>query len=178
MKKPFLTIATFILMYSFSFAQTIISAGNVSGTWTFAGSPYLIQGAIMIPNDSSLTIEPGVTVNFQGSYKLYVQGRLLAIGAVADTITFIAADSTIGWLEYNLTIHLQQMTLPNFSIANCNTAKSLAVGEYFISIISPKQLFPTAVSLIARQIQVLAAVLEFLVLAVVRQLFIIIFPTI
>ena len=98
MKKPFLTIATFILMYSFSFAQTIISAGNVSGTWTFAGSPYLIQGAIMIPNDSSLTIEPGVTVNFQGSYKLYVQGRLLAIGAVADTITFIAADSTIGWL--------------------------------------------------------------------------------
>ena len=98
MKKTFLAIATEILMYSFSFAQTTISAGNVSGTWTFAGSPYLIQGAIMIPNDSILTIEPGVTVNFQGSYKLYIQGRVLAIGAVADTITFTAADTTIGWL--------------------------------------------------------------------------------
>jgi parallel beta-helix repeat protein len=98
MKKTFLAIATAILMYSFSFAQTTISAGNVSGTWTFAGSPYLIQGAIMIPNDSSLIIEPGVTVNFQGSYKLYVQGRVLAIGAVADSITFTAADTTIGWL--------------------------------------------------------------------------------
>ncbi len=97
MKKIFLIIAAIILMYSFSSAQTIIPAGNVSGTWTFAGSPYLIQGAIMIPNGSTLTIQPGVTVNFQGAYKLHVQGRLLAIGTVADTITFTATDTTIGW---------------------------------------------------------------------------------
>ncbi len=98
MKKIFLIIAAFISIYSFSSAQTSIPAGNVSGTWTLDGSPYLIQGAIMIPNGSTLTIEPGVTVNFQGSYKLYVQGRLLAIGAVADSITFTAADTTNGWL--------------------------------------------------------------------------------
>lgn len=98
MKKIFLPIVAVILMYSFSFAQTSIPAGNVSGTWKYSGSPYLVKGAIMIPNDSTLSIEPGVTVNFQGSYKLYVQGRLLAIGAVADSITFTAADTTIGWL--------------------------------------------------------------------------------
>ena len=97
MKKIFPTIAAIILMYSFSSAQTTIPGGNVSGTWIFAGSPYLIQGAIMIPNDSTLTIEPGVTVNFQGTYKLYMQGRLLAIGTVADSITFTAADTTNGW---------------------------------------------------------------------------------
>ncbi|MBA7591734.1 hypothetical protein ES708_33895 [subsurface metagenome] len=98
MKNFILLFAAIILIYSFSSAQTIIPAGNVSGTWTLAGSPYLIQGAIMIPNDSTLNIEPGVTVNFQGSYKLHVQGRLLAIGAVADTIAFTAADTTVGWL--------------------------------------------------------------------------------
>ncbi|MFA4852421.1 MAG: right-handed parallel beta-helix repeat-containing protein [Bacteroidales bacterium] len=97
MKKIFPTIAAIILMYSFSSAQTTIPGGNVSGTWTFAGSPYLIQGAIMIPNDSTLTIEPGVTVNFQGCYKLYLLGRLLAIGIIADTITFTAANITNGW---------------------------------------------------------------------------------
>jgi len=98
MKKPFLAITAIILEHSFSSAQTVIPAGSVSGTWTLAGSPYLIQGAVMIPNNSTLTIEPGVTVNFQGSYKLYVQGRLLAIGAVADSITFTAADTAVGWL--------------------------------------------------------------------------------
>jgi predicted outer membrane repeat protein len=98
MKKTFLVIATIFLMYSFSYAQTIIPAGNVSGNWTLSGSPYLVEGAIMIPNNATLIIEPGVTVNFQGAYKLYLQGRILANGTVADTITFTAADTTNGWL--------------------------------------------------------------------------------
>jgi hypothetical protein len=98
MKNSILTIAAILLTCSFISAQTIIPAGNVSGTWTFAGSPYLVQGAIMVPNGSTLTIEPGVTVNFQGPYKLYPQGRILAVGTAADTITFTSADTTLGWL--------------------------------------------------------------------------------
>ena len=54
-------------------AQTSIPGGNVSGFWALAGSPYYIQGSIVIPNDSTLTIEPGVTVNFQGtSAQIYI----------------------------------------------------------------------------------------------------------
>jgi parallel beta-helix repeat protein/predicted outer membrane repeat protein len=98
MKKTFVIIAAILSSFFFSYAQTIIPAGNVSGTWTSAGSPYLIQGAIMIPNNATLNIEPGVTVNFQGPYELYAQGRILAIGTAADTITFTAADTTAGWL--------------------------------------------------------------------------------
>lgn len=78
-------------------AQTSIPAGNVSGTWTLAGSPYNVQGSIQILDGTTLTIEPGVTVNFQGTYKLNVQGRLLAIGSVADTIIFTAVNTTNGW---------------------------------------------------------------------------------
>jgi len=97
MRTIILFLAALILTHPFSFAQTNIPGGNISGTWTLAGSPYLIQGAVMIPDNSTLTIEPGVTVNFQGAYKLYVQGCLHAIGTVADTIIFTAADTTIGW---------------------------------------------------------------------------------
>ena len=60
--------------------QTYITGGDVSGTWSSAGSPYYIQGEITIPNSETLTIEPGVNVVFLGHYKLTVQGRLLAVG--------------------------------------------------------------------------------------------------
>ena len=53
-------------------AQTSIPAGTVSGTWTLAGSPYNIQGAIQIPNGDSLIIQPGVSVVFHDTYKLAV----------------------------------------------------------------------------------------------------------
>ena len=63
----------------------------------------------MIPDGSTLSIEPGVNVNFQGSYKLYIQGRLLALGNAADTIYFTAADTTIGWLG----LHFDNTPLTN-----------------------------------------------------------------
>jgi len=78
-------------------AQTLVPAGAVSGTWTLAGSPYNVQGSISIPNGTTLTIQPGVTINFQGHYKLNVQGRLLAIGTATDTIIFTATNTTDGW---------------------------------------------------------------------------------
>jgi len=78
-------------------AQTVVPGGNVFGTWTLAGSPYLIQGSIQIPNDSTLIVEAGDSIVFQGAFKLLVSGRLLAIGNTLDSITFTAADTSIGW---------------------------------------------------------------------------------
>ncbi|MBP7261965.1 MAG: right-handed parallel beta-helix repeat-containing protein [Bacteroidia bacterium] len=78
-------------------AQTTITGGSVSGQWTRANSPYHIEGSIVIPEDSTLTIEPGVTINFNGTFKLLVLGRILAIGTVTDTIIFTASDTTSGW---------------------------------------------------------------------------------
>ncbi|OFX24269.1 MAG: hypothetical protein A2033_17140 [Bacteroidetes bacterium GWA2_31_9] len=95
---------TFLLLFAAIFscfnnvsAQTSVAGGNVSGTWTLADSPYLINGSIQIPNGQTLTIEPGVTVDFQGHYKLYVQGQILAIGTETDSITFTAVDTSTGW---------------------------------------------------------------------------------
>ncbi|MBI5540618.1 MAG: right-handed parallel beta-helix repeat-containing protein [Bacteroidia bacterium] len=96
MKTIILSALLFITTLS-CFAQTIIPGGNISGTWTLVGSPYLIQGSIQVPNDSTLSIEPGVTINFQGTYKLFVQGRIIAIGTSTDTIIFTAANTANGW---------------------------------------------------------------------------------
>ncbi len=95
----FLALAL-ILFCRISFAQTSVPGGNVYGNWTLAGSPYNIQGNIVIPDDSTLTIDPGVTVRFQTSSNLYltVKGRLLAMGTPQDTIRFTATDTTNGFM--------------------------------------------------------------------------------
>lgn len=77
--------------------QTPIPGGEVSGTWSIDGSPYLIQNSITVPNDSTLLIEPGVVVEFQGSYTMYINGCVLAQGTETDSILFTAADTTVGF---------------------------------------------------------------------------------
>lgn len=77
--------------------QTTVAGGTVSGTWTKANSPYFIQGSIMISDGQTLSIEPGVKVEFQGIYKVAVLGQLLAMGTKTDTISFVAKDSISGW---------------------------------------------------------------------------------
>lgn len=100
MKKLTILLTLFIFHFSFFIlnAQTIITGPTASGHWTLAGSPYNIQNSIYIPNDSTLTIDPGVTVNFQTSFTpyLHVLGRLIAIGTQVDSIFFTATDTTDG----------------------------------------------------------------------------------
>jgi hypothetical protein len=95
MKQLLFSIVILITLSAHS--QTTVPGGSVHGTWTLAGSPYLVQGGLLIPNDSTLTIQAGVTVNFQGHYKLLVLGRLLALGSSADSIYFTAANASTGW---------------------------------------------------------------------------------
>lgn len=80
-----------------SLADTNVPGGDVSGVWTTAGSPYLIDGEITVPVDRTLTIEPGVEVRFQGWYKFIIRGCLMAVGTVNDTIRFQAEVPATGW---------------------------------------------------------------------------------
>ena len=67
---------------------TWVAEGQISGVWTTAGSPYMIQGNDTVAASATLEIGPGVTVYFDGAYKLVVNGLLRAIGAEADSIYF------------------------------------------------------------------------------------------
>ena len=99
MKSRILLFSLVVVLASNSaiLSQTTIPGGNVSGTWTAAGSPYLIEGEITIPNFATLLINPGVEVNFQGHYKFNVNGWLFAEGTASDSVTFTASDTGEGW---------------------------------------------------------------------------------
>ncbi len=74
------------------YASSINVSGEVSGTWD--ADTVFVDSEITIPNGETLSIGPGVYVEFQGHYKFNVQGRLLAIGAETDLIHFTIFDTT------------------------------------------------------------------------------------
>jgi parallel beta-helix repeat protein/predicted outer membrane repeat protein len=92
-----LILAYFFLSFSMTKAQTAIPGGYVSGTWPAVNSPYLIQGDITIHADSSLTINPGVEVIFDGHHRFIINGIINAIGTEADSILFTATNPDTGW---------------------------------------------------------------------------------
>ncbi|MDP8201949.1 MAG: right-handed parallel beta-helix repeat-containing protein [Candidatus Tenebribacter burtonii] len=95
-----IVIVILLFLFNILSSQTTIPAGDVSGMWDLAGSPYLIEGDISILE--TLNIEPGVTIIFQDHYELNVgfsgiNGQLLAIGTEQDSILFTCVDPDIGW---------------------------------------------------------------------------------
>ena len=83
----------FLLLFSF-FTASCLSATNVSGPvisntiWTVANSPYVVTGNILVMENVTLTIEPGVEVRFDASKVIQVNGTLVARGTAADSIRF------------------------------------------------------------------------------------------
>jgi predicted outer membrane repeat protein len=80
-------------------ASAIEVSGDVWGTWSPDTNPYDVVGELRVPPESTLVIEPGVFVNFQGHYKFIVDSlaTLLAIGTETDSIIFTAEDPDSGW---------------------------------------------------------------------------------
>lgn len=83
---------------------TVITEGQVSGSWVKANSPYTVTGDIEVANGKTLTIEPGVVVKFAGHYKFTVGYRatLNATGTEEENIIFTATDTDEGWFGLRL----------------------------------------------------------------------------
>ena len=82
-------------MFTILSADTI-PGGDVSGVWFADSSPYYIAGNIAVQANDTLTIEPGVLVNFLGVYTFSILGYLEAIGTETDSIAFTASTSWSG----------------------------------------------------------------------------------
>ncbi len=96
--KKIIGLAIFLLYFINAYSSTSIYTATVSGHWTHTGSPYLIYNDINISYDSSLIIDPGVDVIFQGAYYFTVYGILSATGTLAQPIRFHKQDTT-GWAD-------------------------------------------------------------------------------
>ncbi|MFH1861778.1 MAG: right-handed parallel beta-helix repeat-containing protein [bacterium] len=110
--------------FTTGFDETYTPDDSVSGVWTLSNSPYLITGNVIVPENATLTIEPGVEVIFQGNYQFIVEGRLNAIGTESDSILFTAAgDSTWGGLRL-VSAHVAS------SLQYCRFEKGWAKGAW------------------------------------------------
>jgi Predicted solute binding protein len=105
----FIALIVVLPVLAFSPFASAQSGTNKSGlitsdeVWTKAGSPYSLTGPVAVNQGVTLTIQPGVTVNFN-SYYLRVNGTLTAIGTSADKITLNSAQIVFtalsnGWSE-------------------------------------------------------------------------------
>ena len=93
---PHIIVMFFFLGTVCLYGQTDVS-GIINGqTWTAAGSPYVVNDHLIIQD---LTIEPGVTVAFNGNWECRVTGTLIAIGTRSDSIFFVNhPGSMVNWL--------------------------------------------------------------------------------
>jgi hypothetical protein len=84
-----------------SHAQTILS-GNISGTWSPSGNPYIISDNANVPSSQTLTIQPGVVVWIGEGLSINVFGNIQAIGTASQRITIQAPISSQYWSQIYL----------------------------------------------------------------------------
>lgn len=98
-------------------AQTTVY-GNVSGTWTLAGSPYRIAADTTVPAGQVLTIEPGVVVELFAGTSINVDGQLIALGTQREPIVF---DELVDGQPWNrIYIRATNPNPPTSQFVHCN----------------------------------------------------------
>ena len=107
-------------------ASGIEVSGDVWGTWSPENNPYEVVGQLRVPPESTLAIEPGVFVNFQGHYKFVVDSlaTFLAIGTETDSIYFTTDDTATGWHGIRLFY-----ADTNSQISYCHLEYGKAIGD-------------------------------------------------
>jgi len=75
-------------------ATNVSSNVTTNTEWTVAGSPYVITAAISVNSGVTLTVDPGVVVEFASGNYLTVNGTLTAAGTAASPISFTSASAT------------------------------------------------------------------------------------
>ena len=131
--KPLYLLFLFLI-----FTQRVIAQTNVSGiistntTWTLAGSPYNIVADIGIPLTVKLTVEPGVTINYNGDYQILILGSIEANGTSNQKINLIKNSLSINppkalILFRNSNLNLSLIRNVNIS-SNANSIYAQPIG--------------------------------------------------
>ncbi|MFM9996158.1 MAG: hypothetical protein ACKVU4_10190 [Phycisphaerales bacterium] len=96
--------------------QTIVPGGPVSGTWDAAGSPYVVQGDLLV---GDLLIKEGVEVLVDGPYSIEVLVRLRVLGTPTQRVTITSNNPVSWWKGIGFTD-----TGPGSEFRHCTLARS------------------------------------------------------
>ncbi len=92
----------FLFLFLISFfhqanATDVTDRVEVDTIWDLAGSPYTVIGNVTVGEDIILTIEAGVTVNFNDDTSLIISGTLIARGTPGNEIRFTSSNVGERW---------------------------------------------------------------------------------
>ncbi len=107
-------------------AQTLVS-GNISGTWTPAGNPYVATDNCTVPSGQTLTIQPGVIVWIGENHSITANGLIQAVGTPSQRITFQAPISSQYWSNIFLIHESGTNRFKYCDFRNARTAISMGV---------------------------------------------------
>ncbi|HSA03690.1 MAG TPA: hypothetical protein P5055_23430, partial [Candidatus Paceibacterota bacterium] len=91
------------LLFLFWVGSPETQAIEVSGTvasdtvWSVASSPVSVTGSVTVAEGVTLTIEPGVRVEFNQYQGLWIHGQLRAVGTASAPIVFNGTTGNAGW---------------------------------------------------------------------------------
>lgn len=89
MKLKLLVTTCLLAFYSIIIASTTVpSVITTSQVWDVSGSPYLINGNVLLNQGLTVEVKPGVSIISSGQFKFTVNGTLKAIGK-ADSVILI-----------------------------------------------------------------------------------------
>ncbi|MCP4752511.1 MAG: DUF1566 domain-containing protein, partial [Proteobacteria bacterium] len=74
--------------------QSVSGIVDTNTVWSRSGNPWQVTGDIVVTAGASLYILPGTIVEFQGNYKIRVEGLLQINGAADNRVVLRSADGT------------------------------------------------------------------------------------
>lgn len=115
---------------NFKFDVSRIVCGEIKKDTTWSGK-VKVNCDIFIPDTVTLTIEAGSIIEFQGPYKIEIEGFVNAIGTRADTILFTALDTLEGWrgLQFTNNIYYYPAPTDTSFLRYCNFEFGNATGS-------------------------------------------------
>ena len=130
-------VLLWIVLAGSAFADTTwVNTPTVSGNWTAANSPYMIQNSVTVPAGDTLSIGPGVTVFFAGNFPLYIDSaaHFSAVGTEQDSVHFttdtlanpgtwsgISVEPSLDTTDFEYCV-IEYVRQPAYAAVNVNTA--------------------------------------------------------